>query len=163
MIVYRGWLRFSSAPVLILLIGIAAAFARRPPQPPTLPPEEASEYVGSETCQGCHEDQYRSFAQSAHGKLLQNQAAATQGCEACHGAGGEHVNAGGDASKIFGFQRWKKDAVRARCNACHAERQAEAHVGHEFSCVKCHSAHHYWQKKFLLAQSGDRLCLSCHP
>src|SRR5215468_7068091 len=47
-----------------------------------------SDYVGSETCKTCHEDQFNSYAKTAHAHLGNaGWKAEKQGCESCHGAG----------------------------------------------------------------------------
>lgn len=43
---------------------------------------DSSKYVGTEVCQGCHEDQYKSFATSVHMHLVKTEKAA-EGCEGC--------------------------------------------------------------------------------
>ena len=124
-------------------------------------PAEAH-YVGSDTCRSCHDEQYESFSASAHAKLLDNKEPAQQGCEACHGAGAEHVNGNGDAEKIFRFQNATKEVVRSRCGACHSDLSANVHKQHSISCLSCHSAHRYAEKKFLLLKATPALCQTCH-
>jgi len=42
-----------------------------------------------------------------------------QGCEACHGPGKEHVEGGGDKTKIFAFKNASAKDISARCLGCH--------------------------------------------
>lgn len=98
--------------------------------------QNAGEYVGLETCAGCHDDVAASFGETAHAGSLEVLAAAGSDddpeclachvtgledstyvdgavtCEACHGPGGEHV-ATGDAAAI------KAEVGEADCLKCH--------------------------------------------
>src|SRR5204863_6219337 len=49
----------------------------------------ASEYVGSETCQACHEDTFKAYSHTAHATLtrLSSWKDKATGCESCHGPG----------------------------------------------------------------------------
>src|SRR5690348_8766785 len=48
---------------------------------------DPSQYVGSDTCKTCHEEQGKSFDRGPHWKttLAGHQGPEWQGCEACHG------------------------------------------------------------------------------
>ncbi|HXY50235.1 MAG TPA: cytochrome c3 family protein [Terriglobales bacterium] len=133
--------------------------AQRPPE--TASDLDSAKCVGTETCQTCHEESYQSFADSAHARTLENPRPAERGCEGCHGPGADHVNAGGDPGKIRRFADANPDTIRERCAACHAMRE-DAHSRARITCLSCHSAHHYREKKFLLIASSDQLCRKCH-
>lgn len=133
----------------------AAAFGQARPQ-------AASSYVGSDTCQPCHDDIYKTIEGSAHGDLLESRNASQHGCESCHGPGAAHVNGNGDASKIFRFGEASVEVVRARCGACHLTMMGEDAGHQKRSCLDCHSAHHYQQKKFILIMGKEQLCQRCH-
>jgi hypothetical protein len=67
-------------------------------------PTDPSLYVGSDTCKTCHEDIFKNFETTPHWKTtFTKKGPEWQGCEACHGPGKEHVEGGGDKSKIFTF------------------------------------------------------------
>lgn len=119
-------------------------------------------YVGSDACVACHEEPAGSIAASAHGKLAEESAPARRGCEACHGPGGKHVNSGGDKSLLFSFQEAAAEDIRARCGACHESDAAAAHNHPRTTCLSCHAAHHYRDKKFLLVKATPQLCTECH-
>src|SRR3954463_16342887 len=64
--------------VALLVVGIAAVCAQA---------QEAAEYVGSETCQACHEDIHAAFQKDPHAvvDLDKKRGRATHACESCHG------------------------------------------------------------------------------
>src|SRR6476660_1351612 len=74
-------------------------------------------YVGAETCKTCHEDIFKNFETTPHfvTTLENKRGPEWQGCEACHGPGKEHVESGGDKTKIFTFQGVSAAASSARC------------------------------------------------
>src|ERR1700751_1543133 len=82
-------------------------------------------YVGPETCKSCHEDLYKSFETTSHfittmhGTLDTRTGPEWHGCEACHGPGKEHVDSGGDKTKIFTFKDASPQQTSAVCLGCH--------------------------------------------
>ncbi len=98
----------------------------------------AGDFVGSETCSMCHSDVYDSWAETAHAKSIKvleakaeadneeclachttglgtNASEKAVSCESCHGPGGDHVAAGGDASTI------EKINDESLCLKCHTD------------------------------------------
>ena len=134
-------------------------FAVRPGAAQTLPPR----YVGSEACLACHEDVAEKIAQSGrHQVAAHADAPERRGCEACHGPGSNHVNSGGDKSLLFSFQGASGAEIRARCGACHKSQSDSSHAHRTLTCLNCHPAHRYRQKKFLLVEAPPLLCTNCH-
>ena len=84
-------------------------------------PTDPDLYVGSDTCKACHEEIYTNFATTPHfattmdAKLDAHKGVEWHGCEACHGPGKEHVDGGGDKSKIFTFKDATPQQTSARC------------------------------------------------
>jgi DmsE family decaheme c-type cytochrome len=134
------------------------------------PSSSASKYVGAEICKTCHEEIYNGWEKSPHWKTTLNKDAAPshQGCEACHGPAAEHVEGGGDKSKIFVFADHSRQETSARCLSCHGEGREQAHFSesaHSTSnvgCLDCHSPHHAKEKPHLLVESTPQLCYGCH-
>lgn len=136
------------------------------------PPQgkDVSKYVGAETCKACHEDIYKTFEPTPHWKttLDKHRGPAWQGCEACHGPGADHVNAGGDKTKIFTFKTASAAKISERCLACHeygeehSNYSRSVHNVNNVSCTDCHSAHFAKEKQFLLVERQPLLCYSCH-
>src|SRR5580693_3881186 len=84
-------------------------------------PTDPSLYVGTEVCKTCHEDIYNHFAAGPHfvttidSKLDAQKGPEWHGCESCHGPGKEHVDDGGDKTKIFTFKDASPAETSARC------------------------------------------------
>src|SRR3954453_15653915 len=74
----------------------------------TTAPASSAQYVGSETCKGCHEEVEKGFHANPHVGLLESDKkpadTAWHGCESCHGPGSAHVEGGGDKTKILNFK-----------------------------------------------------------
>jgi DmsE family decaheme c-type cytochrome len=129
------------------------------------PAASISQYAGSDTCMGCHEDVYKKqFAGTPHFQTVKKG----HGCESCHGPGAEHVAGGGDKSKIVRFADLSRAEASRRCLECHGEKQAHRHVGNsmhasnDVGCVDCHSVHTAKQGEHLLVKAQPELCYSCH-
>jgi len=142
-------------------------------QATTKPPQAAStdsDYVGSETCKACHEDNYNSFAKTPHWKTTFDTRGgpSKQGCEACHGPGKAHVEGGGDKSKIFTFQNVSAKESSARCLGCHTYGEEHSnferseHLQNNVGCIDCHSPHHAKESQHLLKVAQPQLCYTCH-
>ncbi len=150
------------------------------------------DYVGSETCRGCHESQFDKVAGTKHGKLgtLAAWKGKVVGCESCHGPGKAHVEGGGDKSKIKVFKNMNSKAVSETCLTCHAGKESHnnfrrgEHWRNNVGCTDCHSPHGAdhanampgsiefvadaaKQKpnratSAMLKSSEPQLCMSCH-
>jgi DmsE family decaheme c-type cytochrome len=150
------------------------------------------DYVGSETCKACHEDQFNKVAHTKHGRLKdapdwKNKA---EGCESCHGPGKQHVEGGGDKSKIISFTGKNSKEVSETCLSCHSGKESHnnfrrgEHWRNDVGCTDCHTAHGSDLKdvregsitnvsgvsrqnpgvanEAMLKQGEPQLCMSCH-
>lgn len=132
--------------------------------------EDASKYVGAETCKGCHEEVYKEFEPTPHWKTTLGKVSGIEahGCESCHGPGADHINGGGDKTKIFNFKGQTAKAISDRCMTCHQYTEEHAnfarsvHKTNDVSCIDCHSVHHAKEAQYLLAKAQPQLCFSCH-
>jgi DmsE family decaheme c-type cytochrome len=162
----RGWI-LSAALSLSSLLTLAAA------QSP--PAGSSAGYVGSEACKDCHEDIYKAYLASSHGRAEQDAGvlAEKQSCENCHGPGSLHVNAGGDKADpgFATIRRPDKMAaadVNALCQKCHDTGEQlywdhGAHARKGLSCVQCHSMHSAKDHKAQLkTERVSDTCLGCH-
>src|SRR5262249_13451241 len=76
----------------------------------------AEDYVGSETCKACHEEQFVSFSKTIHSHLAgAGLKSDRQGCESCHGPGKAHVEGGGDKTKIRTFEKETPKQISETC------------------------------------------------
>jgi predicted CXXCH cytochrome family protein len=116
----------------------------------TNPPEySAQDYVGAETCKGCHEEQTAHFNRTKHAKLSQVSSWKDKvvGCESCHGPGKAHVEGGGDKTKIRTFENESAKQVSENCLSCHAGKEEHnnyrrgEHWRNDVGCIDCHSPH----------------------
>lgn len=130
---------------------------------------EAAQYAGSDTCKTCHEEIFKKFEATPHWKTTMARHGVTaRGCEACHGPGQAHVEAGGDKSKIFTFAGADPAEASRRCLSCHEYGEEHAnftrsqHNANEVSCVACHSPHHAREAQYLLVEKQPGLCYGCH-
>lgn len=144
----------------------------------------SDEYAGTESCKACHEDQFKSIAGTVHGKMESSRwKGKVQGCESCHGPGKEHMDAGGDKTKIISFKNKNAREKSEVCMSCHSQTSEHATwlgSSHELaglSCLDCHSAHHnpitknselrlfaniQAEAKLLKKRSESETCYQCH-
>ena len=162
------------------------------PVPAGTPVNADDRYVGSETCRSCHEDAFNAVAKTSHGKLGERSSWKDKvvGCESCHGPGKEHVEGGGDTTKIINPKKLDPKAASDTCLACHAGKEAHNnfrrgdHWRNNVSCNDCHTAHgpsypnhkpgsiafvggvsaqrSNLASRAMLKDNEPQLCLSCH-
>lgn len=134
---------------------------------------DAVQYVGSDTCKGCHEDIAKGLNATSHYRLLKFEAAPAgktewHGCESCHGPGSAHVEGGGDRTKILSFKGLAPDKASAQCLTCHETGHEQVnfkrspHQTNGVACMSCHSIHAAKEKRSLLVASSPTLCYQCH-
>ena len=139
--------------------------------------ENPASYVGSETCQSCHEAQWQAFQTNPHHRAeLDHELLPTQaGCEGCHGPGSLHAEAAGDRSQagfytIRVFTKMSAQEVSDVCRSCHRTGEQfywdqGRHASQNVSCVDCHSVHHSQSPPgtaLLRETEATAVCLRCH-
>ena len=172
-------------PVLATIAALALAFAvapnadsrtKTPKQKPSQEaqasyrPTDASLYVGTDTCTTCHDAEAKSFNHGPHWRtdLDKKRGPEWRGCEACHGPGKEHVEGGGDVSKIISFTKLSSADASRRCLDCHQFGEEHSnfsrseHQKNNVGCIDCHSVHAAKVERALLKQTQPQLCYTCH-
>ena len=128
-----------------------------------------AKYVGMDQCALCHETQVKDFKLTQHARLRLREAEEKEevtelGCEACHGPGSLHVDAGGGKGNIV---RGASDT----CFQCHLEKRATFSLPYrhpvlegKMECIACHNPHgddiHKPQGMFVARV--NETCAQCH-
>jgi DmsE family decaheme c-type cytochrome len=124
------------------------------------------EFVGGAACAMCHEPETSRFGNNPHSKLALQHGGKGITCEGCHGSGKEHIDAGGDPSKIFSYSHATPEAIEKRCLTCHQRDhesfERSAHAEAKVVCTQCHSIHAAQDDPQLLRASQPTLCYQCH-
>lgn len=155
---------------MIVLAGVSQSVSANNAQASSTPPQATgSQYVGADTCKGCHEDIVNHFMANPHWKsTLKVNGTEVHACETCHGPGAAHVEGGGDKSKIFVFKGQDAKLISERCLTCHQATESHGnftrsrHYQNNVSCIDCHSPHFAKEKNALLVQDQPNLCYTCH-
>ena len=152
---------------------------------------QSGDYVGSEACKDCHEDQFKAFSHTSHAKLVKigSWKEKVTGCESCHGPGKAHI-AEGDPAKIISFKNKSSKESSETCLSCHSGKEEHnnfrrgEHWRNDIGCVDCHTSHSRETGRQLAASnvflsasnaqkpgfadlrllktSEPQLCLNCH-
>ncbi len=129
--------------------------------------EEASDFVGTDECIGCHEKLEGPFSKNIHSKSIHWNPKSV-GCEDCHGPGRAHSESDEGEVKIgtpADLVARKADAVCLSCHEGDRTRlywRGSSHQMADVSCVSCHSAHAGFQDMLRTASEGET-CFTCHP
>ncbi len=158
--------------LVVLVATVSLSAGDRTPAKKSVPAQakDLSQYIGAETCKGCHEEVYKKFETTRHWATVldSKRGKEWQGCESCHGPGMEHMNTGGDKEKIFNFKGVSSEKISARCLECHQSGEEHSnyarsvHKVNDVSCIDCHSVHKAKERQFLLTRAQPDLCFSCH-
>jgi DmsE family decaheme c-type cytochrome len=130
------------------------------------PAQQPANYVGEATCLTCHDGQ--SYKGTAHARAFNPKTPAAQhGCESCHGAGKEHVDGGGDKTKIINPGKLPPGQASETCTACHDRAKhalwdGSQHDQRQLGCITCHSVHNPVGPSQIKAKDEPSLCASCH-
>ncbi|MBI4597766.1 MAG: hypothetical protein HY737_05105 [Candidatus Omnitrophica bacterium] len=158
---------------LVIILGSSgfalAKEASSAEQTPGASKKPLAEYVGTETCAGCHVKQHEEFKQSTHARIaIPGETGTAQGCETCHGPGSLHAEAGGGKG-VGGIINPKNDP--STCLECHLDKKAELRLPYhhpiiegKMGCADCHNAHapevRPWSSTSL--KDINEACFKCH-
>ena len=162
----RACLAVAALVLPVALASVADPVAADPSAAYQAPPPQAGNYVGEDTCLTCHESQ--SYKGTLHAlKSNARTPASTHGCESCHGPGKDHVEAGGDKTKIVNPKNLDLRAASAVCTVCHDRTKhalwdGSQHDQRNVGCISCHSVHTAKGDKQLKAKTEPELCATCH-
>lgn len=175
---------------LLLLTMLAAAMTStpawgaqdKPGAPAQPPPQQAqapaaptenkpAEYVGSTTCQGCHEDIFNAFQKNPHQVVETDKKRGFENnaCESCHGPGSKHAESM-NAADIHQPAKMKPAAADQICLKCHLNQPTNfgritgSHAKNQVACVSCHSIHKNGPLGLVAKRATDvnALCAKCH-
>lgn len=135
------------------------------------PDSSAQSYVGSETCQGCHEDIFKAFGRNRHHvvETSKSRGWAEKACESCHGFGSKHAESM-SAEDIFNPSKATPGKADQACLKCHLNQPTHlgriqgGHARNEIACVQCHSIHKPEPESVVHAKPSrvNQLCTGCH-
>jgi DmsE family decaheme c-type cytochrome len=164
------WISTLAAALLLSATSAGAQPKATAPAPPKEPSKPA-EYVGSETCQACHEDIFDAFQKNPHHQVGTEKWRGFEGraCEACHGPGSKHA-ASMLAADIRDPAKMGPQAADKICLTCHLNQPTQvghitsSHAKNQVACVTCHSVHKNGPEGMVARTVPDinKLCASCH-
>jgi DmsE family decaheme c-type cytochrome len=130
---------------------------------------QTGNYVGEDTCIGCHDTEGKTLHQTLHGKAQNPRAPeAAHGCESCHGPGKAHVDDPSKPESIKRFTTMKPRDASETCLTCHSrgnhvQWKGSMHDARNLSCVTCHSIHNPKSEKAQLKTATTMdTCVTCH-
>lgn len=152
---------------------------------------DPNEYVGTQTCAVCHDEAFKSFADTKHAGLadIKSWKDKVQGCESCHGPGKKHSD-DPKITNIISFKNKNSKQISESCLACHAGKEEHNnfrrgdHWRNNIGCTDCHTAHGAshpsakadsitfidnatrenpgFARSAMLKSSEPQLCVGCH-
>ena len=151
-------------------LSILVAGAQDKPASAAVSPSDnkAAEYVGSSTCQGCHEDIYNGLLKSPHRRVEvdKRRGFEQKACESCHGPGSKHAEslAPADIRNPAKLKPAETDRICLTCHLnqpTHVGRIQSSHAKNQVSCVGCHSVH---KEKLVSRRHAEinQQCAQCH-
>lgn len=147
----------------ILFFTVAVYFAASQAGVTASEPEKPG-YVGTETCLGCHDGKDKGIDKTKHVLVFSKKNKNfKRGCEACHGAGGAHID---DQNNVLNFAVDADPAAgTAACLKCHRKGETKSwdtskHAEEDLNCVNCHQIHNKTEKQMRAPQT--ELCGQCH-
>src|ERR1022692_3822094 len=141
-----SWTRtgvLGGAAMFLTIMGSAQEKPAAPAAPP--PQNKPAEFVGSTTCQMCHEDIFNAFQKNPHQIVETDKKRGwdTKACESCHGPGSKHAESAsaedirqpakltpGEADRICLTCHRNQSTHSGRINSSHARNQVSRSEEH---------------------------------
>jgi DmsE family decaheme c-type cytochrome len=133
--------------------------------------ETAATYVGSETCQTCHEEIFAALPRTPHHAVELDKKRGWEGkaCEACHGTGSKHAETAA-AEDIQNPGKLAASDASSICLQCHLNEPSQSgrirssHANNQVSCVSCHPIHANGPFGLITAKRAEanQQCARCH-
>jgi len=130
-----------------------------------------AEFVGSSTCQGCHEDIFNAFQKNPHQVVETDKKRGyeTKACESCHGPGSKHAESMA-AADIRNPAKLKPAEADKTCLTCHLNQPTHVgrinsgHAKNQVSCAGCHSIHKNGPNGLVARKPAEvnAQCAKCH-
>ena len=161
---------------LLISLSLYGGQAEKPAQAPEAKPAPAqaaagpAEYVGSDVCQGCHDEVFTAFQKNPHALVSTSKKHGWEGkaCESCHGPGSKHAESA-SAEDIINPLKQQPARTDRICLTCHLNqpthigRIQSSHVKNEVSCVACHAIHKGERNLVRRVPSAvNAQCAACH-
>jgi DmsE family decaheme c-type cytochrome len=163
--------RWATTLAALLLSATLGGAQDKPSAPAPTPAPVKAEFVGSDTCQGCHEDLFNSFKKNPHHQVETDKKRGfeTKACEACHGPGSKHAESM-SAADIRNPAKLKPAETDRLCLTCHLNqpthvgRLTGSHARNQVSCTSCHSMHKSEPDSLVARKAPEinKLCAGCH-
>lgn len=124
--------------------------------------------ITPQDCAVCHEDVVKAFGKNPHETLALAPRNLVNPCESCHGPGREHIESGGEPSKIIAFKGERAEFFNKQCLNCHRDNRhvnaflESRHAREGLDCTSCHKIHFAAVTTPLLKERTNGLCMSCH-
>jgi len=162
-----GWLLIASFAVVATFLTACQTSTVRLSDTPQIP---GATFVGNNACFDCHTNISRAFAGSPHSRLYvsDHSMKGQAGCEACHGPGSKHIQAGGGKGVFI----VNPGTEAGTCFTCHQETHAQFRLPHhhpvvegDLNCVQCHDPHGmdiHKPASGLAFSRQDQSCAKCH-
>lgn len=132
------------------------------------PPEVAgASFVGSKSCEQCHQEIFKKFKTADHAVLMAKGAnAKDMGCESCHGPGSLHNESGGANHTIVNPRKSPET-----CFQCHVDKRGSfslaSHHPLEEGKVNCGDCHNPHEGRMIKGggtsqAAANETCTKCH-